>query len=279
MPKIRLDVLLVERGLAESRAKAQALIMAGQVRVNDQVTLKPATAIDTKSALTVDTGPRFVSRGGEKLDAALERFGIDVKDFICADVGASTGGFTDCLLQRGAAKVYAIDVGKGILHWKLRNYARVVVMEETNARHVESLPEAVSLVTVDASFISLKILLPVVKKWFSFFPLSSFNDDEREKKKEGIVALIKPQFEAGKKDVARGDGVIRDPEIHRQVLLDVLAFAKQEGFNLRGLIKSPLLGPKGNAEFLVWLDFQENGRSVEDLVDEAMAESASNLTE
>lgn len=279
MPKIRLDVLLVERGLAESRAKAQALIMAGQVRVNDQVTLKPATAIDTKSALTVDTGPRFVSRGGEKLDAALERFGIDVKDFICADVGASTGGFTDCLLQRGAAKVYAIDVGKGILHWKLRNYARVVVMEETNARHVESLPEAVSVVTVDASFISLKILLPVVKKWFSFFPLSSFNDDEREKKKEGIVALIKPQFEAGKKDVARGDGVIRDPEIHRQVLLDVLTFAKQEGFNLRGLIKSPLLGPKGNAEFLVWLDFQENGRSVEDLVDEAMAESTSNLTE
>lgn len=279
MPKIRLDVLLVERGLAESRAKAQALIMAGQVRVNDQVTLKPATAIDTKSALTVDTGPRFVSRGGEKLDAALERFGIDVKDFICADVGASTGGFTDCLLQRGAAKVYAIDVGKGILHWKLRNYARVAVMEETNARHVESLPEAVSLVTVDASFISLKILLPVVKKWFSFFPLSSFNDDEREKKKEGIVALIKPQFEAGKKDVARGDGVIRDPEIHRQVLLDVLTFAKQEGFNLRGLIKSPLLGPKGNAEFLVWLDFQENGRSVEDLVDEAMAESTSNLTE
>ena len=279
MPKIRLDVLLVERGLAESRAKAQALIMAGQVRVNDQVTLKPATAIDTKSALTVDTGPRFVSRGGEKLDAALERFGIDVKDLICADVGASTGGFTDCLLQRGAAKVYAIDVGKGILHWKLRNYARVVVMEETNARHVESLPEAVSLVTVDASFISLKILLPVVKKWFSFFPLSSFNDDEREKKKEGIVALIKPQFEAGKKDVARGDGVIRDPEIHRQVLLDVLTFAKQEGFNLRGLIKSPLLGPKGNAEFLVWLDFQENGRSVEDLVDEAMAESTSNLTE
>ena len=256
MPKIRLDVLLVERGLAESRAKAQALIMAGQVRVNDQVALKPATAIDTKSALTVDTGPRFVSRGGEKLDAALETFAIDVKGFVCAD-----GGFTDCLLQRGATKVYAIDVGKGILHWKLRNYARVVVMEETNARHVESLPEAVSLVTVDASFISLKILLPV------------------KSKKGEVLALIKPQFEAGKKDVARGDGVIRDPEIHRQVLLDVLTFAKQEDFSLRGLIKSPLLGPKGNAEFLVWLDFQENGRSVEELVDEAMAESTSHLTE
>ncbi len=278
MPKIRLDVLLVERGLAESRAKAQALIMAGQVRVNDQVALKPATAIDTKSALTVDTGPRFVSRGGEKLDAALEKFRIDVKDFICADVGASTGGFTDCLLQRGATKVYAIDVGKGILHWKLRNYARVVVMEETNARHVESLPEAVSLVTVDASFISLKILLPVIKKWFDFSLRTSHSNEVKSKKGE-VLALIKPQFEAGKKDVARGDGVIRDPEIHRQVLLDVLTFAKQEGFSLRGLIKSPLLGPKGNAEFLVWLDFQENGRSVEELVDEAMAESTSHLTE
>ncbi len=133
-------------------------------------------------------------------------------------------------------------------------------MEETNARHVESLPEAVSLVTVDASFISLKILLPVIKKW-------DFGD-ERGKKKDGtILALIKPQFEAGKKDVSRGDGVIRDPEIHKQVLLDVLAFAKNEGFSLRGLIKSPLLGPKGNTEFLVWLDFQEDGKSVEELVD------------
>ncbi|HET7144473.1 MAG TPA: SAM-dependent methyltransferase, partial [Anaerolineales bacterium] len=164
-------------------------------------------------------------------------------------VGASTGGFTDCMLQRGAAKVYAIDVGKGILHWKLRNYSRVVVMEETNARHVQSLPEKVSFVTVDASFISLKILLPVVKKWFDFFPLSSFVNEERKKGERTIIALIKPQFEAGRKDVSRGDGVIRDPEIHRQVLLNVLSFAKQAGFGLRGLIKSPLLGPKGNAEF------------------------------
>jgi len=170
MPKVRLDVLLVERGLAESRAKAQALIMAGQVRVADQVALKPATAVQADAMLTVDTGPRFVSRGGEKLDAALETFGMDVKEFVCADVGASTGGFTDCLLQRGAARVYAIDVGKGILHWKLRNDERVVVMEQTNARYVESLPEHVSLVTVDASFISLKIILPVVKKWISPHP-------------------------------------------------------------------------------------------------------------
>ena len=248
MPKIRLDVLLVERGLAESRAKAQALIMAGQVRVADQVALKPATAVQADSKLTVDTGPRFVSRGGEKLDAALEAFGINVTGFVCADVGSSTGGFTDCLLQRGAAKVYAIDVGKGILHWKLRNDKRVVVMEETNARYVESLPEQVDFVTVDASFISLKILLPVIGKWFP-------SPSGRGIKGEGeIIALIKPQFEAGKKDVARGDGVIRDAAIHKQVLLDVLSFAQQESFSIQGLIRSPLLGPKGNAEFLVWLN-------------------------
>ena len=273
MPKIRLDVLLMERGLAESRAKAHALVMAGQVRVNDQVALKPATAIDTKSTLTVDHGPRFVSRGGEKLDAALEAFAIDVKGLVCADVGASTGGFTDCMLQRGAEKVYAIDVGKGILHWKLRNYARVIVMEETNARHVESLPERVSFATIDASFISLKILLPVVKNWFDFQPLTSHSSEEVKSKKGEVLALIKPQFEAGKKDVARGDGVIRDPEIHRQVLLDILSFAKQQGFGLLGLIKSPLLGPKGNAEFLVWLDLQSEGKSVEELVNNVMPET------
>jgi 23S rRNA (cytidine1920-2'-O)/16S rRNA (cytidine1409-2'-O)-methyltransferase len=269
MPKVRLDVLLVERGLAESRAKAQALIMAGQVRVADQVTLKPATAIPTDSVLTIDSGPRFVSRGGEKLDAALEAFKIDVSGLTCADVGASTGGFTDCLLQRGAAKVYAIDVGKGILHWKLRNDPRVIVMEETNARYVESLPEQVSLVTIDASFISLKILLPVVKKWIEpNLPSPPFPSREGGNGGLGqIIALIKPQFEAGKKDVSRGDGVIRDPEIHRQVLLDVLGFAQKEGFGVRGLIKSPLLGPKGNAEFLAWLNVEETqGAPIEDMV-------------
>ena len=189
---------------------------------------------------------------------------------ICADVGASTGGFTDCLLQRGAAKVYAIDVGKGILHWKLRNDPRVVVMEETNARFVESLPEPVSLVTVDASFISLKILLPVVKKWF--LPLFPRRTRARRRQREGsVIALIKPQFEAGKKDVSRGDGVIRDPEIHRQVLLDVLGFAQKEGFQIRGLIKSPLLGPKGNAEFLVWLGEEETEVDVTGLVDQVVS--------
>ena len=272
MPKIRLDMLVVERGLADSRAKAQAMIMAGQVRVADQVALKPATPVDSDSTVTVDSGPRFVSRGGEKLDAALEAFKIDVKDFVCADVGASTGGFTDCLLQRGAAKVYAIDVGKGILHWKLRNDPRVVVMEETNARFVESLPEPVSLVTVDASFISLKILLPVIKRWFAHFPVSTTPVQSRKWKVEGIVALIKPQFEAGKKDVSRGDGVIRDPEIHKQVLLDVLTFAQNAGFGVRGLVKSPLLGPKGNAEFLAWVDLSaEEGVEVKQLIENIIA--------
>jgi len=267
MPKVRLDVLLVERGLAESRAKAQAMIMAGQVRVADQVMLKPAIAIPTDSLLTIDSGPRFVSRGGEKLDAALEAFGIDVTGLVCADVGASTGGFTDCLLQRGARKVYAIDVGKGILHWKLRNDLRVVVREETNARFVESLPENVDFVTIDASFISLKILLPVVKKWLSPSLPSPLPAGEGRRGEGEIIALIKPQFEAGKKDVARGDGVIRDPEIHKQVLLDVLGFAQQERFYVRGLIKSPLVGPKGNVEFLVWLNAEETqGALMEDMV-------------
>lgn len=255
MPKVRLDVLLVERGLADSRAKAQALIMAGQVRVAGQVTLKPATSVQTDSQLTIDSGPRFVSRGGEKLEAALEAFALDVTGLTCADVGASTGGFTDCLLQRGAAKVYTIDVGKGVLHWKLRNDPRVVVMEETNARFLESLPERVDLVTVDASFISLKILLPAVKNWFAVFPVSSFIEEGKKKdERNHVIALIKPQFEAGRRDVSRGDGVIRDPEIHRQVLFDVLSFVQEWGFGIRGLIKSPLLGPKGNAEFLVWLN-------------------------
>lgn len=261
MPKMRLDLLLVERGLAESRAKAQALIMAGDVRVGGQVAIKPATPVDAAAQVDVAQGPRFVSRGGEKLDAALEAFGIAVQDRVCADVGASTGGFTDCLLQRGAARVYAIDVGKGILHWKLRNDPRVVVMEKTNARFVDTLPEPVWLATVDASFISLKILLPVVKGWLA-------PDGQ-------AVVLIKPQFEAGRQDVARGDGVIRDAAIHRQVLLDTLAFAQSQGLGVRGLIRSPLLGPKGNVEFLAWLVAGRTSVDIPALVESAIPASGS----
>lgn len=237
--KIRLDLLMVERGLAESRSLAQRLVMAGQVRVDGQVALKPSVNLETNAVITVDHGPPFVSRGGEKLAAALDHFPITVQNKICADVGASTGGFTDCLLQHGAARVYAIDVGRGILHWKLRKDRRVVVMEETNARYLERLPELVELVTIDASFISLKVLLPVVKGWLE--P----NAD--------LVVLVKPQFEAGRQEVAKGDGVIRDPLVHQRILEEVLSFAQSVGFEAKEAIRSPLLGPKGNVEFLAWL--------------------------
>ncbi len=249
---------MTERGLAESRSKAQALIMAGQVRVDDQVFLKPATGVLSNVTLTIDSGPRFVSRGGEKLDAALEAFGIDMTGLTCADVGASTGGFTDCMLQHDAEKVYAIDVGKGILHWKMRNHPKVIVMESTNARYLEKLPEQVDFVTVDASFISLKILLPVVKNWLASLHLPPLSEKMGGETEGGVVALIKPQFEAGRKDVSRGDGVIRDPEIHRQVLLDVLTFAQSEGLSAKGLIRSPIQGPKGNIEFLAWLGYENS---------------------
>jgi 23S rRNA (cytidine1920-2'-O)/16S rRNA (cytidine1409-2'-O)-methyltransferase len=254
MPKTRLDLLLVERGLAESRAKAQALVMAGQVRVSGELEIKPSAQVAPDVRLDLDAGPRFVSRGGEKLEAALAAFPIRVEGRVCADVGASTGGFTDCLLQHGAAKVYAIDVGKGILHWKLRNDRRVVVMEQTNARHLQSLPEAVDLVTIDASFISLKLILPVVKGWFS---ASSAQTSLKMGEKEAggsIIALIKPQFEAGRRETARGRGVIRDPAVHQSVVNDILTFASAQGFTVCGQIKSPVLGPKGNVEFLAWLE-------------------------
>jgi 23S rRNA (cytidine1920-2'-O)/16S rRNA (cytidine1409-2'-O)-methyltransferase len=202
-----------------------------------------------------------VSRGGEKLEGALAAFPVWVEGCICADVGSSTGGFTDCLLQHGAAKVYAIDVGKGILHWKLRTDARVVVMEETNARFVNGLPEPIQWVVCDASFISLKILLPVMKDWLAEAP---------DEKQGGIITLIKPQFEAGRAEVAKGAGVVRDPKVHRKVLLDVLAFAQANGLAVHGLVRSPLVGPKGNTEFLAWLGTGGVGRDVPALIDEAL---------
>lgn len=240
MSKQRIDLLLVERGLVESRSLAQRLVMAGQVRADGQLIPKPAMKVPENAELEIDHGPDYVSRGGEKLAGALAVFELTVEDRICADVGASTGGFTDCLLQNGAIKVYAIDVGKGILHWKLRQDERVVVMESTNARHVEDLPEPVELVTIDASFISLKVLLPVVRAWFG-------------EAGGAVVALVKPQFEAGRKQASRGKGVIRDPEVHLRVLLDVLSFAVSQGYAVRDLIQSPIQGPKGNIEFLAHL--------------------------
>ena len=196
MAKVRLDQLLVQRNLVESRERAQRLIMAGEVLVNDRVADKPGMQIAAEAAIRIKEPLPYVSRGGLKLAAALDRFSIPIARMICADVGASTGGFTDCLLQRGAAKVYAIDVGYGQLDWKLRSDPRVVVMDRTNARYVDSLPEPIGLAVIDASFISLRLILPAGLKWLSA--------------EAHIVALIKPQFEAGRDRVGKG-GVVRDP--------------------------------------------------------------------
>lgn len=234
----RLDIEVNRRGFASSREKARAMIMAGEVLVNGNIADKPGMRIPIASEITVKSKPRFVSRGGEKLDAALEAFPVPVEAAICADVGASTGGFTDCLLQRGAARVYAIDVGYGHLDLGLRNDKRVVVMERTNARYLESLVEPISVAVMDASFISAKLLLPAALKWMT--------------ENAHAVVLVKPQFEAGKHDVGKG-GVVRDKKIHKRVILETANFALSIGLFPRGVIRSPLTGPAGNVEFLLWL--------------------------
>ena len=233
----RADILLTESGLAESRSAAQRLIMAGQVRADGERVLRPAQRLERAARLTVDQAARFVSRGGEKLAAALATLPIVIAGKTCADVGASTGGFTDCLLQAGAARVYAIDVGQGILHWRLRNDPRVVVMEGINARYLTGLPEPVSVVTLDLSFISLRLILPHLPGWMTA-------DGE-------VVALVKPQFEAGKQAVGRG-GVVRDEAARQQALHAVAEAASAAGLVPQAALRSPLLGPKGNVEFLLW---------------------------
>lgn len=240
--KKRVDILLVDRGLAESRSQAQRLCMAGDVLANGQVVYKPGTEVLMDTELILKQKPPFVSRGGEKLEAALKAFGlIDLRDKVCVDIGASTGGFVDCLLQHHAARIYAVDVGYGQLHEKLRQDTRVVNMERTNARTIEGFPEAIDLVTIDASFISLTILLPVVKSWHMHGMLQ-------------VVALVKPQFEVGREIAARGRGVVKDENIREQVVKEILEFAETEGYTTLGVIDSPLLGPKGNKEFLIYLE-------------------------
>jgi 23S rRNA (cytidine1920-2'-O)/16S rRNA (cytidine1409-2'-O)-methyltransferase len=238
--KQRLDLLLVARGLAESREQAQRLIMAGEVLVEEQVSDKPGRAVPVDAAIRVRRPLPYVSRGGQKLAAALDAFGLDVTGLTAVDVGASTGGFTDCLLQRGAAKVYAIDVGYGQLAWKLRSDPRVVALERTNIRYLEALPDGVlaDLAVIDASFISLALVLPPTLRLLT--PVGQ------------VVALIKPQFEAGKDDVGKG-GVVRDARVHRRVLEETVALAHELGLSVAGLIPSPLLGPAGNVEFLIHL--------------------------
>ncbi len=238
MTKRRIDSLLVERGLVESRAKAQALIMAGEVAVAGKTIIKPGTLVAEEVAITIVEPPPFVSRGGIKLDYALERFQLDVSSKVAADIGASTGGFTDCLLKRGASRVYAIDVGYGQLDYHLRRDPRVVVMEGVNARYPITLPEKVDLATIDVSFISVEKVIPSVARLL----------------KDGgyLLVLIKPQFEARRREVGKG-GVIRQPIVHARVLGRFISWMIEHNFRLGGLVASPILGAAGNKEFFVWL--------------------------
>jgi 23S rRNA (cytidine1920-2'-O)/16S rRNA (cytidine1409-2'-O)-methyltransferase len=236
--KERLDKLLVDRELVSTRSQAKGLIMAGEVLVNGQRVDKPGTAVLLEAELQLIAPMPYVSRGGFKLAGALRVFELDVSDRICVDIGACTGGFTDVLLQNGAARVYAVDVGYGQLEWKLRQDPRVVVMERTNARYLESLPEEVDFVVIDVSFISLELILPAVQK------LVTPDAD--------IVALIKPQFEAGREQVGKG-GIVKDAHVHRQVLADLLNWSEENGFSPLGLTRSAIQGSEGNVEFLVWL--------------------------
>ncbi len=239
MPRTeRLDVLVHGLGHTRSRERARRLIMAGEVRVDGQVVDKPGTRVPAGAEITVEQKPPYVSRGGLKLEKALDEFAITPDDAVVADVGASTGGFVDVWLQRGAKKVYAIDVGYGQLAWPIRQDDRVVVMERTNARYLETLPEPIEFASVDVSFISLDLILPKVQKW-----LISGGQ---------AVALIKPQFEAGADKVGKG-GVVREAATHRRVLERVLYNAKTGGWQVLGLTRSPITGPAGNIEFLGWL--------------------------
>ncbi len=236
----RLDTLVHQRGLAPSRAQAQALILAGAITVDGHRITQAGTQVPITAALAcLKPANRYVSRGGEKLAAALEAFNPTIRDRICLDIGASTGGFTDCLLQAGARRVHAVDVGYGQLDWRLRTDDRVVVYERTNARYLQpqDLPEQAHVLTVDASFISLRLLLPA---------LVELLEPHAE-----VITLIKPQFEVGKGQVGKG-GVVRDPQQHVQALLDVLTAAQAYGLGVRDGIVSPLLGPKGNREFLAY---------------------------
>ncbi len=254
---VRLDMALVERGLAENRSKAKALILAGDVLVDDLPVTRAGAPVAATQRIALKQKPRFVGRGGEKIDHAISRFGVDVAGKVVTDLGACTGGFTDAVLQRGAARVYAIDVGYGQLDLRLREDPRVLVMERTNARHLEALPEPVDLVVIDVSFISLRLIFPAVARILA---------------PDGVVLpLIKPQFEAGKRDVGKG-GVVRDPRIHRTVLASVVRDAAELGFRCEGLTASPLTGPAGNHEFLGI--FRQSPDPTPDVEVEAMIEQA-----
>jgi len=248
--KQRLDLVLVDKGLAPSRQRARALIMAGKILVNSLAAVKAGTLISADDSIELKGGDiPYVSRGGLKLEGALNEVNLDITDCTCLDVGASTGGFTDCLLQNGAARVYAVDVGYGQLAWKLRQDPRVVAIERTNIRHMsfEMIPETVDIATIDVSFISLKIVVPAV---MGFLKAEAF-----------ILALIKPQFEVGKDLVGKG-GVVRDPTLHDRVIEDLSSFFAGSGLGCEKVIPSPILGPKGNREFFILLHHKDSGKNI-----------------
>lgn len=237
--KERLDLLLVERGIVSGRDKAKAVIMAGLVFVDGEKVTKGGTCVSQQAHIEYrGEQMKFVSRGGYKLERAMKVFPIYLKNYICMDIGASTGGFSDCMLQQGAAKVYAVDVGYGQLDWKLRNDPRVVNMERTNIRYVEQIEDILDFVSIDVSFISLKLVLPVAYRLLG--------------EQGRAVCLVKPQFEAGRGQVGKG-GVVREPDIHKQVIQNVIGYAQEAGFYVGGLDYSPIKGPKGNIEYLLYL--------------------------
>ena len=264
--KTRLDVLLVERGLQESRQKAQTTIMSGLVFVNNQRVDKPGTAVANDAEIEVRGNVLpYVSRGGLKLEKAMKSFGLTLTGMTCADIGASTGGFTDCMLQNGAVKVYAVDVGYGQLDWKLRNDPRVVCMERTNARYLthEQIPDELDFASIDVSFISLRLILPAVNGLL----------------REGghVACLVKPQFEAGREKVGK-KGVVRDASVHREVLENFLIHGKESGFTVLDITYSPIRGPEGNIEYLGYLEKGEWVERAFDL-DALVTESHQTLSE
>jgi 23S rRNA (cytidine1920-2'-O)/16S rRNA (cytidine1409-2'-O)-methyltransferase len=260
--KERLDVALARRGLASSRERARALIMAGQVYVGERMVDKPGTMVPLDANCRLAETPdalKYVSRGGLKLEKALDTFGLSANGLVALDVGASTGGFTQVLLERGAQRVYAVDVGSGQLAWTLRNDPRVIVMEHTNIRHLTSLPEPIQCVSIDVSFISLRLALPAIVPLLAQ-PAETSTFQPLEKADNGVpvipwvVALVKPQFEAGKAEADRGSGVISDPAVHTRILQELQAWIPQHTpFQVRGLTDSPILGREGNREFLLYL--------------------------
>jgi 23S rRNA (cytidine1920-2'-O)/16S rRNA (cytidine1409-2'-O)-methyltransferase len=253
--KKRLDLLLVESGLVESREKAQALILSGEVLVNGQVARRASLPVPEGASVEVRQQLPYVSRGGLKLAHALDRLGLDVRGLTIVDVGASTGGFTDCVLQRGARRVYAVDVGYGQLDYRLRQDPRVVVLERTNIRELAGLPEMMDAAVIDVSFISLTLVLPVVTHLLS--------------PQGWVLALVKPQFEAGREQVGKG-GVVRDPAVHRRVLEKVAVWAQEHGLAVAGAVASPILGPAGNREFFELLRLRGESVDVSAAIEQAL---------